>query len=161
MESTFRLAHRFVVALTHAVDVHRPREVRRGFEQVQLLLHEQRVRTQVDELLPLHQLGRDLVDLGMDQRLAAGDRDHGRAALFDRRHRTVHRHALLQDVRGVLDLAAAGAREVAREQRLQFDQQREPLSAGQLLLDQVGPHTNLLPRAHRHVNAPPSARPAA
>ena len=38
------LAHRLVVALPQPVDVHGPGEVRRGLEEVQLLLHQQCVR---------------------------------------------------------------------------------------------------------------------
>ena len=45
-----------VVALAHAVEVDDPGEVRRRLEQVELLLHQDRVRAQVDELLALDQL---------------------------------------------------------------------------------------------------------
>ena len=41
--------------------------------------------------------------------------------------------ALAQDVVGVLDLPAARAGEVAREERLELDDQRELLAAGELL----------------------------
>ena len=41
---------RGVVALAQAVDVHGPGEVRAGLEEVELALHQQRVRAQVDEL---------------------------------------------------------------------------------------------------------------
>ena len=44
-----------------------------------------------------------------------------------------------EDLGGVLDLAAAGAGEVAREQRLQLDDQRELVATGPLLLQQVLP----------------------
>jgi hypothetical protein len=40
----------------------------------------------------------------------------------------------------VLDLAAAGALEVALEQRLELDEQRELVPAAELLLSQVGGH---------------------
>jgi hypothetical protein len=51
----------------------------------------------------------------------------GRAGLLDRGDRLLDRHALLQHVVRLLDLAAAGAFEVAGEQRLELDQQRELL----------------------------------
>ena len=69
------LAHGGVVALLQPVDVHGPREVRRGRELVDLAGHQQRVGAQVDELLALDQLVDHHLDLGVHQRLAAGDGD--------------------------------------------------------------------------------------
>jgi hypothetical protein len=73
----------------------------------------------------------------MHERLAAGDRHHRRARLFDRRKRLLDRHPLLEDVLRVLDLPAERAGEVALEERLELDEQRELLDAPQLLLGQV------------------------
>src|SRR5438477_13019162 len=73
-----------VVPLAEAVEVDRPGEVGRRRKVVELLLHQDRVRAQVDELLAPYELPRDHVDLWMDQRLASGDRDNGGAALLDR-----------------------------------------------------------------------------
>ena len=84
-------------------------------------------------LRALDQLGGDHVDVGVDQRLAAGDRDHRRAALLDRGDRVLDRHPPAQQLVGLLDLAAARAREVALVQRLELDQQREALPPGELL----------------------------
>ena len=56
-----------------------------GLKWSSFLLQQDRVRAQVDELLALDQLPRHHVDLGMHQRLAAGDRHHRRAGLLDRR----------------------------------------------------------------------------
>ena len=81
-----------------------------GLKSVELLLQQQRVGAQVDELLARDQLAHDLVDLGVDQRLAAGDRDHRRAALLDRADRLLDRHPPAQLVLGMLDLAAARRR---------------------------------------------------
>ena len=78
------------------------------------------------------------VDLRVHQRLAAGDGHHRRAALLDRGQRLLDRHPLLEDVVRLLDLAAARALQVAREQRLELDEQRELLVSGQLLAHQVG-----------------------
>ena len=130
-------AHRLVVALLQPVDVHRPGEVGRGLEQVELALHQDRVRAQEDELLSLHQLLGDDVDLGVDQRLAPGDGDHGGAGLLDRPHRLLHRHPAPQDVVGVLDLPAARAGQVALVERLQLHQERELLAPGQALAGEV------------------------
>ena len=49
----------------------------------------------------------------------------GAPALLDRRERLVDRHPLLEDVLRVLDLPAERAREVALEERLELDEQRE------------------------------------
>ena len=108
-----------------------------GLKFSSLRLQQQRVRAQVDEPLAFDQLVRDHVDLGVDQRLAAGDRHHRRAALLDRADRLLDRHPPAQLVLGVLDLAAARAGQVALEQRLQLDDQRELLAFGQALAHQV------------------------
>ncbi len=70
------------------------------------------------------------MDVGVDQRLAAGDRDHRRAALLDRGDRVLDRHPPPQQLVGLLDLAAARAGEVALVERLELDEQREPLAGG-------------------------------
>ena len=54
----------------------------------------------------------------------------GRAALLDRGQRLLDRHPLLEHVVRLLDLPAAGALQVAGEQRLKLDQQRELLACG-------------------------------
>src|SRR4029077_3899195 len=101
-------------------------------------------------LLALDQLGDDLVDLRVHERLPAGDGHHRRAALLDRPDRLVHRHPLLQERVRLLDLPAPGALEVAREQRLQLDQEGELVMARQLLAHQVGPDPQALSQWHGH-----------
>ena len=68
-------------------------------------------------------------DFLVQQRLAAGDRHHRRAALVDRLHALGDRQALVQDLGRIVDLAAAGAGQVAAEQRLQHQHQRVALAA--------------------------------
>src|SRR5262245_19201352 len=80
----------------------------------------------------------------MDERLAARDRDHRRARLLDRAERLVDRHAPAQLALGVLDLAAARAREVALEQRLELHDQRELLAARDALLREIGADSDAL-----------------
>ena len=118
-----------VVALAHPVEVHDPREVRRRLEEIHLLLHQDRVRAEEDELLPLDQLLRHHVHFGVHERLTAGNRHHRRAGLVDRVERLLHGHALLEDLLRVLDLPAERAREIALEERLELDEQRELLVA--------------------------------
>jgi hypothetical protein len=60
-------------------------EVVRRRELIEALLQAQRVGAEVDELLARHETFDDLFDLRMQQRFAARNRHHGRAAFFDRR----------------------------------------------------------------------------
>src|SRR5690606_16580790 len=101
-------------------------------------------------LLPPHELGHDLVDLRVHQRLAARDGHHRRAALLDGGDGLLDGHAPLQHVRGMLDLAAARAGEVAGEQRLEFEEQRELLPAAQLVPEDVGSDPDALAERHAH-----------
>src|SRR5262249_16252322 len=62
---------------------------------------------------------------------------------------------LLQDVVRLLDLPAAGALEVACEQRLELDQEREFVLARQLLAHEIGPDPQALSQRHGHINCLP------
>ena len=61
-----------------------------------------------------------------------------RAALEHPGHGVLDAHAALQHRVRVLDLAAAGAGEIAGEERLQLDDQRELRAPGELLAQQIG-----------------------
>jgi len=61
--------------------MHRERQIFAGLEKMQLFLQEQRIGTEIDVLFPRDQAFDDLVDLRVHQRLATGNRNHGRAAL--------------------------------------------------------------------------------
>ena len=124
--------------------MHREEQIGRRLEQVELLLEQQRVGAQRDEFLARHDALDDLADLLVDQRLAAGDRDHRRAALVDRVEALLHRQALVEDRVRIVDLAAADAGEIAAEQRLQHQHQRIALAAPQLLLEQIGADAHFL-----------------
>ena len=54
------------------------------------------------------------------------------------------RQPLIQDLVRIIDLAAAGAREVAAEQRLEHQHERIAFAPGQLLADDVGADARLL-----------------
>ena len=86
----------------------------------------------------------------MHERLTAGDRDHRRARLLDRGERLLDRHPLLEDVVGVLDLPAERACEVALEERLELDEQRELVVLAQALLQQVLPDGQALAKRDAH-----------
>src|SRR5215472_17583798 len=86
----------------------------------------------------------------MHERLTAGIRNHRRTALVDRSERLLDRHPLLQQACGLLNLAAARALEVAGEQRLQLNEQRELVFAAKPLPHQVGPDAQALAQWHAH-----------
>jgi len=143
-------AHRFVVALAEAVDVHREREVRRWCEEVQLLLEQERIGAQVHVALARHQCRDYLIDLLVHQRLSAGDRDHGGLAFLDGVDALLHREPALQDGVLVLDLAAPRAREVALVEGLELEDEREFLVAPQPLSGHIRSNPHRLSQWHRH-----------
>ena len=73
----------------------------------------------------------------MHQRLAAGNAHDRRAAFIDRAETLLGSQVLLQDVRRILNLAAAGAGEIAAKQRLEHQHERILLAALELLADDV------------------------
>ena len=138
------LADRLVVVLLVAVEMHRPDEIRARLVVLHPLFHQQRVGAQIDELPPRDDALDDRRQFLVQQRLAAGDRDDRGAALIDRLQRVGDGNALIQDLVGIVDLAAAGAGQIAAKQRLQHQHQRIALSPGQLLADQIAADVKLL-----------------
>src|SRR4030095_6580456 len=67
-----------------AVQVHRQDEIGAWPEQREPLLHQQRVRAQIDELAPRDDPRDDRVEFLVQQRLAPRNGDHPRAALVPR-----------------------------------------------------------------------------
>ena len=143
-------ADRLVVHLLVAVEVDRPGEKGRRRVVVDLLLQQQRVGAEDDELLLRDVALDDARHVAMQQRLAAGDRDDGSAALVDRFHALLVRQALVQDLVGVIDLAAAGARQVAAKQRLEHEHQRVALVALEVLTHDVRADARLLQERNGH-----------
>jgi len=86
----------------------------------------------------------------VDQRLAAGDRHHGRAALVDGVEAFLDRQPLVEDRIRIIDLAAAEAGEVAAEQRLEHQHERIALAAEQLLLEQICADAHLFQKRNPH-----------
>ena len=143
-------ADRLVVMLLDAVEMDREEQVGRGLEQCELLLQQQRVGAQRDELLARHDALDDLADVLVDQRLAARDRHHRRAALVDRVEAFLHREAAIEDRIRIIDLAAAGAGEVAAEQRLQHQHERIALPPHELLLHEIRANLHFLEKRNGH-----------
>src|SRR5262249_41961737 len=119
-------------------------------EQVQLLLQQEGIGAQRDELLALNDALDDRADLLVNQRLAARNRHHGGAAFVDGRKALLDRHAPVEDFCRLVDLAAAGAGEIAAEQRLEHQDERIALAPEQLLLEQIGAEAHLPVERYRH-----------
>ncbi|MNT18286.1 hypothetical protein D3C72_1534770 [compost metagenome] len=124
--------------LAVAVEVDRPHEVRARLVLVDLLLQQQRVGAQVDKALAGDDAAHDLGHVLVQQRLAAGDGHHGRAALVHGLQAFRHGQALVQDGVRIVDLAAAGAGEVAAEQGFQHQGERIALLPGEVLASNIG-----------------------
>ena len=127
-----------VVVLFLAVHVDGEGEIFAGREEVDLFLEQQGVGAEVDVFLAGDEAFDDLADVGVEEGLAAGDGDHGGAALVGGFEAFFGRELFLEDVGGVLDFAAAGAGEVAAEQRLEHEHEGVLLAAGEALLEHVG-----------------------
>src|SRR6202051_1015658 len=139
-----------VVMVFQTVEMHREEQIGRRFEQVELLLQEQRIGAQGHELLARDQAAHDLADLLVDQRLAAGNSHHRRAAFVGSIPAFLRRHAAIEDRVGIVDLAAADACEVAAKQRLKHQHQRITFPAEQLLFHQIAADTHFLEERYCH-----------
>ena len=127
-----------VVLFALAIEVHAEGEVFARLEEVEFLFQQQGVGAEIDIFLARDQAFDDLGDLGVHERFAAGDGDHGGAAFVDGAETFFGRKIFLQDVGGVLDLAASGAGQVAAEQGLEHEHERVLLAAGEFLAQDVG-----------------------
>ena len=138
-----------VIAL--AVNVDRKGQIFAGREEIEFFLEQERVGAEVDVLFARDEAFDDFVDLGVHQRFAAGNGDHRRAALVHGFEAFFGGQFLLQDVRGILDFAAAGAGQIAAEQRLEHEDKRVALAPRKLLLEDVGCNRPRLRNRYRHL----------
>ena len=122
------------------VDVNGEAQVLAGLEEVQLFFQQQGVGAEINIFLARDQAFDNFVDLGMHQRLAAGDGDHGGAAFIHGFEAVFRGKIGFQDVGGILDLAASGAGQIAAEQRLEHEHERIALASGQFLAQDIGSH---------------------
>jgi hypothetical protein len=124
--------------------MHGPGEVRRRLVFVDVLGQQDRVRAQIHELLARDDAFDDLRQFLVDQRLATGNGNDRCIALVHRCQCLLDAHALLQNFLGLIDLAAAGASQIALEQWLQHHRQRITLLTAQLLAKNVASDRGLL-----------------
>src|SRR5262245_28536164 len=145
-----RLTDGLIVMLTQPVEVDGEEEIRRWFEQMQLLLKQERVRAQRDELLPGDQALHDFADLAVDQRLAPGNGDHRSAALVGGVEALLDRQPAIENGIGIVDLAASDARQIAPKQRLEHEHERIAVSPQQFLLEDIGADAHFLKKRDSH-----------
>ena len=124
---------------------------------IDLLGHQQGVGAQDHVLLAGDEALDDPRHVLVQQRLAAGDRNGGRAALVDRGHASLVAQPLVQDLVGIVDLAAAGAGQVAAEQGLQHQHQRIAFAAREMLADDVGADASSPGQGNAHAPLPSCA----
>ena len=134
--STFA-AHGEIMFFAAAVEVYAEGEIFAGLEEINFLFQQQRVGAEIDVFLAGDQALDDLGDPGMHERLAAGDGNHGRATLIHSAEAFLGRELFLEDVGGILDLAASGASQVAAKQRLQHEHERILLAPRKFLAQYV------------------------
>src|SRR5260370_1111138 len=91
-----------------------------------------------------------LVDLGMHERIAPRNRNHGSAALVHSLEAFLRCKLPLENVGGILDLATTGAGQVAAEQWLEHQDQRIAFSPGNLLPDHIAGHRPHLRNRNTH-----------
>ena len=132
------LADRVIVHLLVAVEMDRPGEIGARLEEIDLLRQQKRVGANDREFLSRDDALDDLREILVQQRFATRDDDDRRPAFVDRGQSVLHREALVEDVIGIVDLAASGAGEIAAKQRLHHEHERITLHAHQVLLDEVG-----------------------
>lgn len=130
-------ANRKIVVFALAVHVNGKGQILARLEKIQLLLQKQGIRAEIDVLLARNESLDDLVDLWVHQRLAAGDGNHRRPAFIHGLEALLRAQFRLQNVRGVLDLSATGACQVAAEKRLEHQHKRVAFVPCNLLLEDV------------------------
>src|SRR5271166_1961258 len=101
--------------VTIAIEMDRPGKVGVGVEQSDFLLEQEGVGTEINELFARDKARSDPVDLTMEQRLAAGEHHDWGTAFLDSIEAFVDAQSLIEDRGRIVDLAAAGAGEVAAE----------------------------------------------
>ena len=139
-----------IVLLPRTVEVHRKRQVRGGGEEWQHLLEFQRVGAEVEIFLAGHDAGHDLLDLRMQQRLPAGNRNERGTAFIHRGEALLGREMGPQHLRRMLDLATATTGEVAAKKRLKHEHERIPGVAPQSLHGHVLQDGHHLSNGHTH-----------
>ena len=92
----------------------------------------------------------DVADVAVQQRLAASENHDRGAAFVDRVKAFGDAEPLIEDRIGIVDLAAAGAGEIAAEQRFEHQHQRIALDPAQMTPENIGPDMDGLAQWNGH-----------
>ena len=141
---------RLVVLGFKPVEVNREGQEFGRFEKIEFLFEQQRIGAQIYVFFAFDEFLDDLAHFLVQQWFATGNRDHRRAAFLDRLDTFGDRHAAVQNFVGIIDLAAAGAGEVAAEQGLQHQDQGIAVLSFQTLLEYVAADGNRLTYWNTH-----------
>ena len=133
------------MTFTITIEMDREGQIRRRLVGLYAFLEQQRIGAKVDETFPRDQTGDNLRQLLVEQRLSARDGNHRGPAFIRGGERLLDADAFVENMTGVVDLAATGAGEVAAKQRLQHQHQWITSDPAQLLSEDIHPHANLLP----------------
>ena len=109
----------------------------RGQVFAHLLAHEHAVGADVDDAALGTQTGHQLLDLGINQRFATADGNHGRITVDGRLQAVLQGHHVLEAGGVLANATAAGAGEVAGVQRFQLQHHCESRRSGELMTDDV------------------------
>src|SRR2546428_244676 len=121
-----------------------PGEIRTGLEQMNLFLEEQGVGADIDKFLLGHDKRGDLIDVAVQQRLAASENHDRGTTLIDGIEALFDAQALIEDRVRVVDLAAASTGEVAAKQRLQHQNQRVSPHTPEMSSEDISTYPNRL-----------------
>ena len=100
--------------------------------------HEHRVGADVDDALLLEQSLHERLDMRINQRFAAADRNHRRVTFLGRAQTILQTHYVLERSRVFANPSAPGAGEIAGVQRFELQHGGEFLRSAQFLPNDVG-----------------------
>ena len=153
VEAAFH-ADRFVVMFLDAVEMHGEEQIGRRREQMQLLFQKQRIGAQRHEFL-----ARDDAATISPISLWISGSPPGMATIGAPHSSTASRHSctgqpLVEDRIGIIDLAAAGAGEIAAEQRFQHQHERIARAPSQTLAQHIGADLGFLSQRYTQDSNP-------
>jgi len=102
-----------------------------------LFAHEHGVGADVNDAALVEDAGYEGLDLGIDEGLAAADRNHGSVAFLGGAEAILEGHEVLDGCGVLTDAAAAGASQVAGVKRFKLENGGEFLRAADFVLDDV------------------------
>ena len=134
-----RLRHEFLAHqhLRHRLCLDRVFYKKRRKVVAHFLPHEHRVRADIDDAFALQQARHEVLDVRVDERLAAANAHHRSAAFVGSLEAIFERHQILDGGRILADASAAGAGEVAGVQRFKLENRGKFLHAANLVADDV------------------------